>query len=313
MGALLFALRGAHLEELRDDLASTNWWWVAVAVVGDLSVYLMHGSRWQVLLRPVVRLNYWEPVRAIYVGLFANEIIPLRAGELVRCYILSQHPDLPLSVALTSALMERVFDGIWLCVLLIVMLRFLPLPSDMHYVVSGAYALGAAVLLVSVILSILLFRKHAEPRSEPVTKWQRQWRTLGDDLEIIGHSRSLLSSLFLGLPYLLLQVVPIYAGLRAYGFDLPLGAAFALMVILRLGSILPQAPGNIGVFQVLTRETLVKIFDVVPDEAARFSLLLWALVTLPLLIGGAVALFFSESSLGQIHSSAQAEREALGK
>ena len=54
LGALIWALRGAHLEELRDDLYAMNWWWVALAVVGDLAVYLVHGSRWQVLLRPVL-------------------------------------------------------------------------------------------------------------------------------------------------------------------------------------------------------------------------------------------------------------------
>ncbi len=289
-----------------------GWWWVALAVVGDLCVYLMHGSRWQILLRPVVSLKYWETVRAIYVGLFANETIPLRAGELVRCYVLSRgRRELPFSVSLTSALIERVFDGIWLCILLVVMLQVVPLPHDLHYVVDGSYILGVAVIVVGGALSFVMFRRHKARSTEPRTKWQRQWNTLIDDLEIIGHSRSLIAAFFRSLPYLLLQVVPIYAAMRGYGFDLPLTAAFALMVILRLGSIPPQAPGNLGIFQFLTRVTLVKVFNVVPDEAARFSLVLWGIVTLPLLIGGMVALGASESSLASLHKDAQSERESL--
>ena len=107
-----------------------SWWWVALAVVADVSVYLWHGVRWQTLLRPVVRLKYWEPVRAIYVGLFANEVLPFRAGEVLRCYLLARNPQLPLSVSLTSALIERVFDGIWLSLCIILMLRYTDFPAQ---------------------------------------------------------------------------------------------------------------------------------------------------------------------------------------
>jgi len=36
---------------------------------------------------PVVRLRLWRTVQAIYIGLFANEVLPLRVGELIRCYL----------------------------------------------------------------------------------------------------------------------------------------------------------------------------------------------------------------------------------
>ena len=104
LASLIWTLRGSHLSELKDDLKEMNWWWIALAVAADVSVYLWHGLRWQTLLRPVVRLKYWEPVRAIYVGLFANEVLPFRAGEVLRCYLLARNPELPLSVSLTSAL-----------------------------------------------------------------------------------------------------------------------------------------------------------------------------------------------------------------
>ncbi len=107
-----------------------NWWWIALAVAADVSVYFWHGLRWQTLLRPVARLKYWEPVRAIYVGLFANEVLPFRAGEVLRCYLLARNPQLPLSVSLTSALIERIFDGIWLSMCIILMLRYTVIPHS---------------------------------------------------------------------------------------------------------------------------------------------------------------------------------------
>ena len=113
--------------------------------------------------------------------------------------------------------------------------------------------------------------------------------------------------------FLLLQAIPTYAAFRAYGFDLSWEAALALAVILRLGSAVPQAPGNLGLFQFLARECLEKIFNVVPDEAARFSLVLWGLVTLPLLASGAISLAVTGIKLSDLHQAAQNENNELSR
>lgn len=295
-----------------------KWGWVALAVLADVCVYFWHAIRWRVLLLPVVKFSFFDTARSIYVGLLVNEIIPLRAGELVRCYILSRNPALPLSVALSSALIERVFDGIWLCLCLVAVLHYMPLPPGFNYVVDGGYALATAVVLVAAALSFALFRGSTTkwPLGQVTpneSHWRRSLRVLLADLQIIGHSRSLLASFFQSLPYLLLQTLPIYFSMRGYGFDLSLSTAFALMVILRLGSVLPQAPGNIGIFQFVTREVLVKMFNVVPDEAARFSLVLWGIVTMPLLIGGLIALSTTGLQFRKLHSDAQSEAAGLSQ
>jgi hypothetical protein len=288
-----------------------NWWWVVLAVVADICVYLWHGLRWQTLLRPVVRLKYWEPVRSIYVGLFANEVLPFRAGEVLRCYLLARNPALPLSVALSSGLIERVFDGIWLSLCIFVMVRLTPIPHSLRYLVDGGYALGGIVLVVGVVVAIAMFLPHRTHAVLAGTGWQKQFRVLMDDLELMGHSGSIVLSFLQSLPYLLIMVIPILASFRGYGFDLPWQAAFALMVILRLGTVVPQAPGNLGLFQFLVKESLVKIFNVVPDEAARFSLLLWGIVTLPLLIAGAISLAVTEAKLSELNEAAQAESNQI--
>src|SRR6202795_37467 len=160
LASLIWTLRGAHLGELGNDIAEMNWRWVGGAVVADVCVYLWHGLRWQTLLRPVARLKYWEPVRSIYVGLFANEVLPFRVGEVLRCYLLARNPQLPLSVSLTSALIERVFDGIWLSMCIILMLRYTVIPHSLRFLVDGAYFLGISVLVVALVLGVIMFRRH---------------------------------------------------------------------------------------------------------------------------------------------------------
>jgi uncharacterized protein (TIRG00374 family) len=312
LGSLVWTLRGSHLYELKDDLLEMNWWWIALAVAVDLAVYFWHAVRWQTLLRPVVRLKYWELVRAIFVGLFANEVLPLRAGEVLRCYLLARNRDLPLSVSLTSALIERIFDGIWLSVCVILMLRYTVIPRSLGFLVPGAYVLGISVLAIALVLGVIMFRRHETRAALAGEKgWRRQLHVLIDDLEIIGHSRYLWASFLQSLPYLLLMTIPIYATMRGFGFDSLWGIAFVLMVVLRLGTVVPQAPGNLGLFQVLVVEVMEKIFNYAHADAARFSLVLWGIVTLPLLIGGAISLAVTEGTLADLHSAAKTETSQI--
>ncbi len=315
---LVWSLRDVKLAALWDDLATMNWWWVAVAVIADIGVYSWQAWRWSLLLHPVEPVSFWQTVRAIYVGLFANEVLPFRAGEVVRCYLVSRWTQLPFSVSLSSALIERIFDGIWLCMCFMLTLRMIPIPRHMGWLIKGGYVLGAFVLAATMLLALAMFRRQqtraALAGGPPGKTWRKHVRVLIDDLSLIGHSRYLYFAFFQSLPYLLLQVIPIYAAFNGYGFDtLEMKDAFALMVILRMGSVVPQAPGNLGLFQFLTKESLVRIYHVVPVEAERFSLVLWGIVTVPLLIGGLAALSVTGARIGELRRAAHVEQQELTK
>jgi hypothetical protein len=197
-----------------------------------------------------------------------------------------------------------------------VALNVVPHPGHLRYLRDTGYVMAGGVFLGVALLAVAMFRRlqtHAALSGDSVV-WKRNLRVLIEDLSLIGHSRYLYLAFFQSLPYLLLQVIPIYASFKGYGFDdLTIRDAFALMVILRMGSVVPQAPGNLGLFQFLTKTSLVRIFSVVPVEAERFSLVLWGIVTLPLLIAGTVALAVTGSRIGELRRAARVEREQLSE
>ena len=124
LGCLIWVLSGSELRELPGEIRSLRWGWVALAVVADILVYCIQGWRWSLLLTPVAKVPVMKSIRAIYVGLFANELIPFRAGEAIRCYLQARWTQLPFSVVVASAIIERIFDGLWLVVGLFVVIRF---------------------------------------------------------------------------------------------------------------------------------------------------------------------------------------------
>lgn len=302
LASLAWVLKGSELNEIGAELRDIHWGWIAFAIVTDVAVYVIHGWRWSLLLTPIVRISPLKSIRAVYVGLFANEVLPFRTGEVIRCYLQARWSETPFSVIVASALAERVFDGLWLVLGLVFVVKFVrDLP---HNVVEGGYILASIVLGLAGILLLAMLQKNWALRNLSTKGWQKILRVLIEDLNLIGFSRYVVFAALASLPYLLMQIMPIWAVMKAYGLeDTRIEIAAVMMVVLRLSSVVPQAPGNIGLFNAAAVMAL-EMFNYDPAFSKRFSLVLWAVVTLPLLIGGAIALVLTGSRLGELLTQA---------
>lgn len=299
--SLIWVLHDFEWDTLVEEIRDIHWGWIGAAVFFDILVYFLQGWRWSLLLRPVARIPFSRSIRAIYVGLFANEILPLRSGELIRCYLQGRWSHLPFTVTLSSALIERIFDGIWLLVCLGVTTHYIAVPRK--YLAAGE-VLGFLIAVAAALLVGAMYVREPTERFLNRYKHTQQIVVLLDDLYIIGRSRYLVLSAFASLPYLLLQVLPIYAVAEAYGMEVSLGQGFALMVILRLVSVVPQAPGNLGTFQAAAAFGLM-LFGFDEGLAKRFSFVLWGVITLPLLIAGFIALAITGLNLRELRDDAK--------
>ena len=299
---LIWVLNGAGLQHIWGEVHHMRWRWVCMAIAADCCVYLLHGWRWELLLRPIEKVKFSYCVEAIYVGLFANEVLPLRAGELIRCFLLSSSSEIPLSVTFASALIERIFDGIWLMICFFCCLRMGKLPG---FLLNGGYILGVMIVVCAAILAYAMYAKKQSLDLVFGLAWPRWFNTLIDDLHLIGHSRFLYYSFIVSGGYMLAQILPIYALVHASDLDVPWEASFTMMVLLRLTSIIPQAPGNLGSFQWVAARSLM-MFGLVAGHAKRFSLILWAVVTLPLIVIGCIALGITGVNMTHLHKQATA-------
>jgi len=309
IACLWWVLHDINWREFGQNVRVIKWHWVAVAVIADVAVYFVQGWRWSILLTPVERIPVRRSVRAIYVGLFANEVLPFRTGEVIRCYLQARWSSLPFSVTLSSALIERIFDGLWLGLGLLVVVNVVK--GIPQIIIDGAVVLAIVVgVAAGAVAFAMFYRKLAHAAFASESKLHRHIRVLIEDLHLMGHSRHLPLAALATLPYLALQIVPIYTMMWAYDFaDTSWGVATVLMIVLRLGSAVPQAPGNVGAFQYFAVIVLARVFGYDQAFAKEFSVVLWAVVTLPLLIVGFIALAITGSKLGELSRSAASEAE----
>jgi len=317
LACLVWWVNGISWTELWEDIRELDWRWIAVAAVADILIYVVQGWRWNMLLLPVGPVSPWSSVGAIFVGLFANEVLPLHAGELIRCFLMARWSKIPISVTMASALIERIFDGVLLIAGLFLSVRYIrhfPLSRSharaIEIITTGSISLAVLIVLGAALLGIAMYWREQTLDALLDARLFSWAHVFIEDLHRIGHSRYLYFSFALSIPYLLLQIVPIYAIMQAYGFDAVSWAqAGALMVLLRLGGVLPQAPGNIGLFQVVSTLVLT-LFGAPVAMARRFAFILFVVVTVPLLVVGFVALIASGAKMGDIHREAQAEMRA---
>jgi uncharacterized membrane protein YbhN (UPF0104 family) len=297
---LYWVISGAALPRIWGEIRRLHWDWVLAAAVCDVCVYLLHGLRWKVLLRPIAKVRFLHAVEAIYVGLFANEVLPLRAGEPIRCFLLSKATKIPLSVTFASAVIERIFDGIWLMGCFFFCLGLGRLPGVL---LQGGYVLGVLIVVCGALIGCGMYAKTQSLDHLFGIRWPGWFDTLIEDLHLIGHSRYLYFAFLASGAYMLAQMLPIFALVKASSLALPWTASFAAMVLLRLSSIVPQAPGNMGSFQWVAARTLI-MFGVAAAHAKRFSLILWAVLTLPLLGIGCLSLAITGFTLSHLRREA---------
>jgi uncharacterized protein (TIRG00374 family) len=304
--SLYWVFQGFDWRHALADFASLDWRYVTVAVIFDLAVYVVHGWRWNLVVQPIVKAKLWRTVQSVYIGLYANEILPLRTGEIIRCYLFAHWNHLHLPLVLSSAAIERILDGIFLFLSLIAVSFVLPVPG---YLVDGGRIMGLVVILLMVVLIYVGQRREEAKDAMQRSRIGRYLHELVDGIHAMGNPRSLLAASGASILYVVLQVIPIWALLEAYDLNLPIWAAAVVFVILRLGTVIPNAPGNAGLYQFFVVLAL-GLFDVPKSTAVGFSLMMFGVLTLPLLIGGFVAVALTGLKLDQIRQQARISMDA---
>lgn len=304
---LAWVLHGIDVRRVAGEVRGLRWGLVALAVGAQVLSYVAQGWRWQLLLRPVGGVPLSRTTQAIYAGLFANQVLPLRFGEMVRAWLVARWVDVKLLVVLPSVLVERLFDGIWLAVGIGLTAIAIPLPPALD---RAADTLGEAVLAGTALFAGFVFIKRpSRPKGKRRSNLVGWSDSIAAGLWAIGRSPSFYAGFGVSFLLLLLQGLAFWCVMLAYGIGLSFWAGAVVFLVVRLGTAIPNAPANVGTFQFFTVVGLL-LFRVHKTEATGFSLIAFLVITLPLLVLGFLALSRSGTTLLAIREQVFAPGEA---
>jgi uncharacterized protein (TIRG00374 family) len=313
VGCLAWVLYGVRFDELLRQMRDLHLWWIAPALALDVLSTVCHGLRWQLLLRPTGHLTTLRTVQAIYAGLFTSEILPLRAGEVVRGYLASRWMGVPFATVLPSMITERVIDGTVLVFGLGVSALFISLPPK---IASAGMIVGAAMLVAVVVLVILAFTMRdpsatdttgAAKRSGPVQRIAAFLSRFARGLRAVWTSPHFLPALAVSLLFLSLQALSFWMIMKAYGLHVSLWVPAVVLIVVRLGTAVPSAPANIGPYQLFCVLTLT-LFGIEKTTATGFAIVLSIVLAVPLLTLGLFAFAKSGLTVSEVRKQARTRR-----
>jgi uncharacterized protein (TIRG00374 family) len=255
--------------------------------------------RWGTLFPASPRLT--ELFGAMMIGYLANNVLPARAGDLVRVYALGNRESIAKSTVLGTVVVERVIDLMITLILLGVAFLFIPLPEWSVNVGIGLSILSLAALgflialnmagkrLIQGVLRLLRFL--------PQSTLQRI-ESLGEGfIRGVDPLRDIPRVLrFLSLSALIWFIEVLITFLTARAFNLPLGFAEALFVLLiiAIGMAIPSAPGFIGTYEFFGISALL-LLGIEGGDALGFLLVLHAVTFFGTSLVGAFCLVWQSS------------------
>ena len=299
LGGMGWFLGSLDLPELWRVLTRLKPSWLLAAVVVTLAQYGVHAWRWGVLLEaldPAIPKRLLWSSTAILWGF--NTVLPLRAGNLARPLLIARDRELPFTSVLFATVAEYVCDAFGIIVM-VLWLVFL-LPPGTSPALDDALQISRWVAVASIggFFSILLLSTRGAHRlvqslTRPIPSARVREGLNETFAQLVAGMASVRSPSQLGRALVLTLgvwggwLLAIVCTLKAFSLDLPLAASLFLEAVLTLSMMVPQAPGFLGVFQVVTEEAL-GLFDVASASAQGVALVLWAVIFVPITILGLI-------------------------
>ncbi len=289
---LYFAFRGVQFNKLFTTLKGADIRFAFIPITCIALCAVLCAYRWSKVVGPEVRFR--DTFIALLSGLFVNNVLPARIGEVARGYVIAKRRGISFTYALTTVFVDRVFD---LVGLLIITFVFLPKHALPPAVSKAIYMLLGLLLVCTTLIIILSRRSLACKVADKLDSLQKPFCSqLGRRVLEIQENLCRISSP-LNIVFYILTAVVIWLSMSAalYFTMLMLGVKIDFLVVpfvcalLNMGLTIPSSPGYVGVYQWLL-VNLLAIFSVPNYQALAVSIVFQATWYVPYCIVGAVFL-----------------------
>lgn len=321
---LALFLRGAHLDVVWTEIREADAWLIALSCAITVLTMVLRALRWQYLLAPIGQTRFMPAFRTTTIGFAASAVLPARAGEVIRPYLLARQEGLSATATFATIIIERVLDAVT-CVFLLASFVLLFDPGmdgadgRLYALVElGGFAVGAGALGVLAGMFVAARDPQAAGRwayrLEHLLPGKFTHKLAGvllkfaEGLAVVRTPRRLALALALSLPLWLTIGWGIWAVIRAFGIDLPFTGSFLLIALLVVGVSVPT-PGGVGGFEAAVQIGLTSFYAVPNDRAVGAALVLHAVSLLPTVVLGFGFLVQTGLGFGGIRTLAAAAAE----
>ncbi len=296
---LYLAFRGQNPRDIWDALRSFDSRWLLPALVLYGLGVVIRALRWSILLRPLVPVTTRQILPIVVVGYTANNVLPLRTGELVRAFLMRQQFGVRKTAALATIAVERLFDGLTMLGFIFAAMTVISLTAELRHMALIAAIIFAAILVGLVVLTLggsvrdrllqLVLGPLPAPLAERVERMAESFlgglgvlRRKGDlalvavtSIAAWGFEASMYWALAQGFGGEVAAVITVPAALLTTG-------------VANLATLVPAAPGYVGTFEAGVTLVVNGALGASRSLALSYAILVHAVLWVPITLIGAI-------------------------
>ncbi len=320
-------LRNADLARVWSAMQAARWDMLALTLVLMAVTFLVRAERWQYLLAPLGRTRFWVAFRTTVIGFAASFVLPARAGEVLRPYLLARQENLPATAAFATIIVERILDLV--AVLILLGTFFFVLAGDTASAAPRLYqtiafgGLALAPIAIGVLAAMFVMAGHPERLQRLVLRVERILparlahavavfaRRFAEGLAVVRHPSRLVFALLWSLVLWIAIAAQIWAVARAFDIRLPFGGSFLVTAMVVVGVSLPT-PGGVGGTHEAFRLGVTSFYGADNDAAVGAAILQHAMNFVPITLLGLLFLAQDGMSVGRLRALATGSPDRAG-
>jgi uncharacterized protein (TIRG00374 family) len=323
-GLLFLFLRNTDFSDVAAEMRRARADLLVLSLLVTGLTYVLRAARWKYLLAPIGRVSLGLALKTTVIGFAATALLPARAGELLRPYLLARKAGFSATATFATIIVERLLDTI--TVVLLFTAYLLLFDTGMATADATTFAqikIGGAIAGVACVVAlVVLFFLAGHPgtlerltlgisKILPASLAERVAglvRTFAEGLAIVRQPGRLAAALVYSLPLWLSIAAGIWLVTRAFHIEMPFTGSFLIVALLVVGVAVPT-PGAVGGFHYFYKLGATAFFAATPDRAVGAALVLHAVSFVPVAIAGLILMAqegLSLSRLGAVtHSGAE--------
>jgi len=316
---LVLLFRKIDFAQLLSTLKSLDWRYLLAAILITFVSYSLRAVRWHYLVLPLKKAAPRNLLSATIICYMANNLLPARLGEFIRAYLLAEKENLEASSVFATLVLDRLFDGFSVLIILLITFFTVRLPSGMENVqrglVTGGYVTFA--LYVTVIIFLVFLKRRTATTLSFTSKLLKPFPAKVSDkvipvlgsfisgIRLTSNPKELFALMFSSALIWGTAVWPVDLLLKSFRIYLPLAASMFILVFLVFAVMVPASPGYIGTYHAACMYGLMA-FNVPKELALSVAIVIHSINFFPIILVGFFFLWkdgISFSSLGKYKSA----------
>ena len=287
---LYLAFRQVNLNDISNTLSQGKFLYIIYAFGITGLTFLIRAIRWNTLLGHPSSYTIHHFSSATHIGYFLNNILPLRAGDLVRAKLLSNHDTtIKMSYVIGSLVGEKIID-LWMIGLFTMVLIGFGytdvLGTQFTLILVGSYCLS----------SLIIFGRHTI--SNKLLQYFPVLENFIDGYKLVSKNK-----LRLGMWSVLLWttfVVYVSIALQSIGIELEIQQVLGLTILSSIVTSMPLAPAAIGTYHLAVIYCLHNLYGIDLEKAQSAAIVMHSIFFVYTIISGYIYMVYEGINIKSI-------------